>query len=159
MPSTSIREAAAGDVEAMVALSEAKRSAYEQFQPVFWRKAADSAERQTAFFQFLIQQPKIIALVAEEDDVVAGFLIAAVKEAPPVYDPGGLTCLVDDFVVRDADRWIELGGALLDALSSRAQPRGAIQLVIVCGWHDEGKQTLMKSRNLDIASDWYVGPI
>ena len=32
---------------------------------------------------------------------------------PPVDDPGGLTCLVDDFMVESPDLWPTVGAALL----------------------------------------------
>jgi len=36
---------------------------------------------------------------------LTGFLIATLNLAPPVYDPGGLTCDIDDFVVTPAPKW------------------------------------------------------
>ncbi len=38
-----IRDAGSADVPRMVELSEKKRTEYEQQQPIFWRKARDSA--------------------------------------------------------------------------------------------------------------------
>jgi hypothetical protein len=42
-----------------------------------------------------------------------GFLIATLIPAPPVYDPGGRTCLIDDFVVIPAANWLTTGVELL----------------------------------------------
>ena len=36
---------------------------------------------------------------AESGAIVRGFVIARIMNAPPVYDPGGKTALVDDFCV------------------------------------------------------------
>jgi hypothetical protein len=47
--------------------------------------------------------------VAEVADRVQGFVIARLVPSPPVYEPGGTTCLVDDFTVADVQMWPEVG--------------------------------------------------
>jgi GNAT superfamily N-acetyltransferase len=140
----------------MVELSERKRMEYEAHQPVFWRKARDSAARQGAYFAHLLDRPGIVVLVAEAAAVDA-FVIGSVVPAPPVYDPGGLTCMIDDFVVREPGRWHDLGAALLAALAAHARERGAVQMAVVCGSHDESKRDLLRAAGLSVASVWYVG--
>ena len=80
-------------------------------QPGFWRKAADSREKQTPHFERIVGSERVIALVHEQAGTVDGFVIATLVEAPPVYDPGGLTCLIDDFVVADPQEWETSGSA------------------------------------------------
>ncbi len=75
----------------------------------------------------------MVALVHEEGQAIDGFIIGTLVEAPPVYDPGGLTCIVDDFMVARPEDWPTTGAALLGEVSSRAQARGAVQTVVVCG--------------------------
>jgi hypothetical protein len=87
-----IRRATQADVEPMVALSDLKRTQYEQYAPTFWRKAADANERQAAFFAHLLDRDQVIALVHETGDQLDGFIIAGIREAPPVYDPGTAIC-------------------------------------------------------------------
>jgi len=41
--------------------------------------------------------------------LLTGFLIATLKPAPPVYDPGGPSCDIDDFAVTPAARWPTTG--------------------------------------------------
>ena len=94
-----IRNAGAADVPRMVELSEKKRTEYEQQQPIFWRKARDSASAQKPYFEHLLTLDSTIVLVYECEGTIQGFVIASLHTAPPVYDPGGLTCNIDDFVV------------------------------------------------------------
>ena len=81
----------------------------------------------------------MIALVHESAGSIDGFVIAALMDAPPVYDPGGLTCLIDDFVVADGRDWQTIGLALLAEANRQARERGAAQTVVVCGHQDQPK--------------------
>jgi hypothetical protein len=148
-----IRPATLRDVSIMIAMSEAFRTQLQQYQPVFWRKAADSAEKQTPYFEKLVQDESVITLVHETDTKVDGFIIAGFMEAPPVYNPAGLTCLVDDFCV---DEWATTGRALLDLAMEEAKARGAVQIVVICPHLDEAKRAMLRGKDLTIASEWYV---
>ena len=143
----------------MVRLAEARRTEYEPHQPVFWRKALDSKERQRDWFAALLDDPSAICLVLENDGELEGMLIGSVAPAPAVYNPGGLTCTVDDFVVRAPELWAEAGAALLDQLMTKLKDRGAAQIVVVCGHHDAAKRIFLESRDLSIASEWWTTPI
>ena len=153
----SIRPAVLGDVPAMVELAERKRLQYELFQPVFWRKAADSRQKQTPYFENLLSKETCIALVHEQNGQIDGFIIGTILPAPPVYDPGGLTCLVDDFALADEGAWESLGAALLAAVRQEVATRGVVQTVVVCGHLDEPKRKMLRTTGLSIASEWYVG--
>lgn len=154
-----IQPAQESHIPAMVALSEQKRAEYAAYQPVFWRKAADSAAVQTPYFRRLLTQENVLALVALQDAAVVGFVIASLVPAPPVYDPGGLTCLIDDFCVAHPDLWQTVGRDLILAVTQQAATRGAVQAVVVCGHLDEPKRTLLRGMGMSIASEWYVTPI
>jgi hypothetical protein len=86
-------------------------------------------------------------------------VIAELRPAPPVYDPGELTALVDDFVVADPEDWPTMGQALLDEALRRATTRGAVQSVVVCGHRDEPKRAWLRDSGHSLASEWYVLPI
>lgn len=159
MAETSIREARSEDAAAMVELSERKRVEYQTYQPRFWRKAADSREKQLPFFERLIESDRVIALVHEASGQIDGFVMASLVEAPPVYEPGGLTCLIDDFVVHDGSDWTTTGKALLSAAARAAHARGAVQMVVVCGHQDEPKRHMLRDEDYSIASEWYVREI
>jgi hypothetical protein len=154
-----IRRARQEDVSAMAALSERKREQYEGFQPRFWRRAADAREKQCAFFAQLIERENVIALVAEQSRGIAGFVIAAVVAAPPVYDPGGLTCLVDDFALAAEEDWPTVGAALLAEATRQAKVRGTVQTVVVCGHRDEPKRQMLFADRYSIASEWFVNEL
>ncbi len=100
-----IRKAESGDVAAIVALSERDRTMREKIDPEFFRKRAGGAEIQAHFFQNQLLSDRVIALVDMDGDRLAGFAIATITQAPPVYDPGGLTVLIDDFTVDNPSEW------------------------------------------------------
>ena len=153
-----IRKAAETDIPQMVDLSEKKRVEYETHQPVFWKKAKDSREKQNLFFQSQIKRDNIIALVDEEGGTLKGFLVAALVPAPPVYDPGGLTCVIDDFVVPDRNEWVEAGKKLLEETQKQARAHGAVQSAVFCGHLDQSKREMLSSLGFSIATETYVKP-
>ena len=154
-----IRAAKDTDIPKMVAIAEAKRVEYERYSPVFWRKAADSAPKQEAFFRYLLTKSDIIALVAETGDTLSGFTIGTITSAPPVYNPGGPVCMVDDFAVANPKDWESIGAALLTAVERTAKERGAVLSVVVCAQRDQAKRTMLQQTGLSVASEWQVKPL
>jgi hypothetical protein len=121
-----IRQAVPDDVAAMVVLAAGARAELAEYQPMFWRSREGAAELQDAWFRFLITSDADLVLVGTDDDnMVVGFLIAKVTDAAPVFDPGGRTCVIDDFV---APRGVVFDG-LLAAARTWAAGEGAVQLV------------------------------
>ena len=159
MTKDTLRDATPDDVPAMVELSERKRLEYETYQPTFWRKAADSREKQTAFFQNILERKDRLILVYEREEKVIGFVIGALVPAPPVYDPGGHTCMIDDFAVSDPNEWESVGVALLDTAIAEARYSGAVQAVVVCGHGDSPKRSMLAANGYGIASEWRVKAI
>lgn len=72
----------------MVALADARRRQYAIYQPVFWRPAADAADRHRPYVAGLITHDAAIFRVAETGGDLTGFRLAQLVPAPPVYDPG-----------------------------------------------------------------------
>src|SRR5215510_14242084 len=135
----SIRAASESDIPHMVAIAETKRVEYEGYSPIFWRKAPDSSPKQELFFQRLLTSPDVIALVAEVDTTLSGFIISAITIAPPVYNPGGPVCIIDDFAVAKPQDWDSVGAELLAAVEHEAKARGAVLSVVVCPQRDQAK--------------------
>ena len=46
-----------------------------------------------------------------------------------------------------------------EEIKAIAKLRGAAQVLIVCGAHDEPKRRFFKNIGLTVASEWYVGSI
>jgi GNAT superfamily N-acetyltransferase len=151
-----IRPAQADDVPEMVALSERYRAQLETYEPQFWRKAEGAAAAQTRYFLELLQRQDVIALVHRAVEGLAGFVIATLMPAPPVYAPGGLTCMIDDFCVAEARYWPKAGAALLQEAMRCARERGAVQVVVVCPHQDQAKLTLLAGAGLHVASEWHT---
>jgi ribosomal protein S18 acetylase RimI-like enzyme len=154
-----IRGAEPRDLAAIVALAEEKRAWYERFQPTFWRPAADARERHTRFLQQLVESGRVIALVHERDGLVDGFVIAQLAPAPPIYDPGGPACSIEDFWVAGGTDWEGAGRTLLDEALRQAKARGAVQSIVICGHLDQAKRAMLAASGFAIASEWYVRDI
>jgi GNAT superfamily N-acetyltransferase len=153
-----IRAAGQADVPAMTALADLRREQYAEYQPLFWRPAAAAPERHRAYLDRLVASDEVITLVSEEAGQVTGFLVATLDPAPPVYDPGGLSCDIDDFVVTPATAWATTGARLLRAALAEAGQRGAVQAVVVTAHLDEPKRQALRACGLEIASEWWVTP-
>jgi GNAT superfamily N-acetyltransferase len=153
-----IRAAAAADVAAIAVLAGIRREQYARYQPLFWRPAADALDKHSAYLASLIGNDKVITLVSEESGELTGFLIATLTGAPAVYDPGGATCQIDDFMVVPATRWQSTGTRLLRAGLAEAGLRGAVQAVVVTGHLDQPKRALLRACGLEPASEWWVTP-
>jgi hypothetical protein len=147
------------DVDDVAALAAARRQDYEAHQPRFWRQAEDALARHTAYLHGLVDDPDHIFLVTGDGKRVSGFVIGRLVPAPPVYDPGGLTCLVDDFAVGSVDAWPSLGPVLLRDVSRAAAARGAVQVVVVSGRHDQPKRLALQAAGLVPATEWWIGLI
>ncbi len=154
-----VRQATVNDIETMVQLSEEDRLERERMDPEFFRKAERSVEAQKAYFRWLLPQNHVIALVHETADVIDGFTIATLITAPPVYDPGGQTVLIDDFRVADPQSWESVGTPLFDAVESEARKRRAVGIVSICVHKDELKRRFLSRLGLRIVSEWHFRPI
>lgn len=153
----SIRPATDADLPRIEALCEEKRVEYQGYSPLFWNKASDSSALHLEYLKRLIKHDDVFFLVVEHRGNVEGFLIAAMTSPPPVYNPGGKVCLVDDYNVASSYLWGTAGKALLVRAWEEAQQREARLLVVVCGQRDVPKRTMLQNANLEVASEWFVG--
>jgi GNAT superfamily N-acetyltransferase len=142
----------------MTTVAAIRREQYARYQPLFWRPAAGAQDKHRSYLASLVANDEVISLVSEDDGQLTGFLIATLTAAPPVYDPGGLTCLIDDFVIVPAARWPTAGVELLRAGLAQAVRRGAVQAVVVTGHLDEPKRQALSACGLAVASEWWVTP-
>lgn len=76
-------------------------------------------------------------------------LRAIILNAPPVYDPGGPVCLVDDWA-GDED--------LLAEAEQEALQRGAVLARVVSLESDTMREAVLGRRGYTVASEWYAGP-
>ncbi len=153
----SIRKAETNDIPGIAELAEQRRLQYQHYQPQFWRKAEDAQEKHTFLLESLLKREDVIMLVHEESTrAIDGFIIADFVEAPPVYNPGGPTCRVDDFCVASGNLWESTGLELLNEVIRKAKEHGAAQSVVVFGHLDQPKRTLLDQMGYSIASEWYV---
>lgn len=142
----------------MVHLAEHKRQQYRTHAEVFYRPATNAMDVHRPWLESLVEDDDVATLV-HEGPHVDGFLVATLVPAPPVYDPGGLTCSVDDFVVGDPTQWASAGLLLLRAAQAWAKVRGAAQSVVVCAPQDEPKRQMLLRSGLEVASEWFTGAL
>lgn len=152
----SIRRASANDVEAMSRLVAAKRNQLELFEPVMWRKSRDVDEMTRAFFQHQVAETNVVVLVAEDDGSFLGFLNGVLQNAPPVYDPGGKTMMIDDFAVVEGEDGDRAASALMDAVMSEGRARGAVQIIAVTAAQDQRSAKWFESKKLHVVSTWWT---
>jgi hypothetical protein len=100
-----------------------------------------------------------VLLVAESNEQLIGFIIGRVVTAPAVYNPGGLTLMIDDFCVSAPRWWNTAGEKLVSELKRFVNNKNIAQILIVCGAHDITKREFLKRIGLTIASEWYVGEL
>lgn len=118
-----IRAATGEDVEAILRLANDQRHLYATYQPVFWRVAADAVAQHRPHLSALVDDAAI-TLVAATDQSLIGFAVGRLVPPPPVYDPGGVSCFIDDFAVADPADWLTAGVDLLRAVCQAARERG-----------------------------------
>ncbi|MFN9000624.1 MAG: hypothetical protein ACK5VW_00980 [Holosporales bacterium] len=161
VPIFRVRTSQLTDIDAMVSLSKTKRKLYEKAQPQFWRYAGeegDDAQRQ--WFQDLLEDKKYVMFTAEsKTKEILGFIIGKLIPAPEVYNPGGLTLMIDDFCVSCETLWQSVGAKLIEETKAAVTAKGATQIAVVCGAHDHPKRKFLSEQNLSIASEWFVGGI
>ena len=63
----------------------------------------------------MIEDDAVITVVADTGETLAGFAVGTIIAAPPVYDPGGPSCVIYDFVVAVPEQWSTVGADLLGA--------------------------------------------
>jgi hypothetical protein len=147
------------DVDEVAALADARRREYERYEPAFWRPAEDALERHRTYLDGLVDADDHVFLVVRGAGRLSGFIVGRLVAAPPVYEPGGLTCLVDDFAVAGPELWGSVGLALLRALGEHAGRRGAVQAVVVTAQLDVAKRRALEAAGLTVASEWWVAAI
>lgn len=151
-----IRPARPADLDLIVSLAAQRRIEYEAYQPQFWRVAPSAESLHRDHLAALIEDDEWGSFVSEP---FGGYVFCRLVPAPPVYDPGGPSCFVDDFAVTGRQLWLSDGRALLSAAAAWGAERGAAQLVVVNGERDAPKAELLAAFGLSIASTWSVGSL
>ncbi len=182
IPKFVVRTSQLSDIDAMVSLSKAKRLSYEKAQPQFWRYAGEGGDKaQGEWFKELLEDknyvmftatrhceqseaiqngsPQSHSLLRDDNSEILGFIIGKLSIAPEVYNPGGLTLMIDDFCMKSENLWQSVGARLIEETKAAANARGATQILVVCGAADHPKRKFLSEQNLQVASEWFVGGI
>lgn len=143
----------------IASLAAQKRHQYEGYQPVFHKENTEALEAHSLFLKDILSKENFIVLVHETDGRVDGFIVGSIVSAPPVYDPGGKICFVDDFMVDIPALWATGGKELLAEVTALAKSKGAVIANVVCGPLDTAKRDFLADESFRIASEWRVKPI
>lgn len=161
MQNIKIRLTAITDLDPIAVLSYNKRRSYEKAQPQFWRYAGEEGDNiQKQWFKELLEDKNYLMFTAENNTPeILGFIIGKLMPAPEVYNPGGLTLMIDDFGVKSESLWESVGAELIKAIKVPAKAKDVSQILVVCGAHDGPKRKFLNEQNLSIASEWFVGKL
>ncbi len=155
-----VRKAVTDDIKFIAVLSSIKRKQYEKFQPQFHKEAEGASEIQANYFKDSLLKDNVIALVnMDEGQKINGFIIGTIVSSPPVYNPGGKICFVDDFMVSDPSLWGTVGKALLDEVVKYGKEKGAVLANVVCGPLDKPKKDMLHQYGFGVVTEWNVKPL
>jgi ribosomal protein S18 acetylase RimI-like enzyme len=154
-----VRDAQEADLEQIETLAQDRRVRDEKAQPVYFHQAAGARDKHLLYLRDQMELGKQMMLVHTTFGNIDGFLMANAVTPPPIYDPGGKTLMIDDFVVWVPERWRFIGSSLLDEAERRAKSMGVVQIVAVCGEADDAKKKFLSDEGLSIASSWFTRPI
>ena len=59
--------------------------------------------------------------IIKVNEELAGFIIGKLMSGPEVYNPGGLTLMIDDFCVADEAEWHSIGSKLVREIKKIAK--------------------------------------
>jgi hypothetical protein len=152
MSKNNINLATKPDITSMVDLSYQKRKNYEKAQPQFWKYAKNAEEIQAKWFEELLEHQDYILLVAKDKNKIVSFVIGRLVNAPEVYNPEGLTLMIDDYSVETQENWTDIGKELLKKIAKISKEKGAAQFCIVAGAHDNNKCSFLEDFGLSWAS-------
>jgi hypothetical protein len=76
-------------------------------------------------------------------------------DAPPVYGPGGQTCMVDDFIWPTP----EVAESLITGVRQWAAAKECAQIVVVTPAADAERQELLDQIGLHPTTEWWTGSI
>ena len=141
---------------------QSARREFGKFEPEFFRKAKNSTAAQTAYSEWQLRQSNVIAFVHQDGSAINCFAIASLIAAPPVYEPGGLTALIDDFAVAGPELWGSVSEALFRSITDEARRRGAVQAVAICAHQDQARResiTRWFARGVGMASHPALGGV
>ncbi len=145
-----VRRARSDDAEALFELARAAPPRLHGMQLV-WREP-----RTVRGYRELCDRPDCTTLVAAQDGRIEGYALAMpALPAPPVYEPGGTTCLVDEL---EAAR-PEIRAALLYAIEGAAREAGDVQVLLACAARDRAKRAVLDARGYRWPVDWFSAPL
>ncbi len=98
----------------------------------------------------------LLCLVTEGGPGLVGYALAKPGvPSPPVYDPGGTTCFVDELELAPGGDPAGVAERLLGALEVAARQAGDVQLLVTCGRSERVKRDQLDARRYRWPADWY----
>lgn len=148
--------ASVDDVPQIVQLCEKNRKRLQSYSPVFWRKAEDSAERQTPYLQYLVESKAQEVLVHRSGSRVDGVIVGDIRGGAPPYELRGRCCYTDDFAVAEPDQWATNGHWLLYRLLHEKLAEGVSFSQVICPRGDSAKSRMLREAGYVLGHEWLV---
>lgn len=123
---TIVREASESDFDEIHILTEQIHQLHVTNRPDIYANV-DSLSRE--YFDHLISQPEVLALVAKVDQRVVGFCLTVIR--PPSENPltvPNITAYMDNLCVHQDYRRLGIGKMLFEQAVLQARQRGAVRL-------------------------------
>ncbi len=118
-----IRKGRIGDVERLVELWKELVDHHKNFDRGYSEFVPDVEKIQAAFYARTIRSRRSIMLVAEEDDIIIGFLFGSIASRPPVFKIQK-HAFIGDLLVTKNFRRRGIGKILVDEFESWAKGKG-----------------------------------
>lgn len=154
-----IYKATSKDIDKLVYLAMQRHHDYEKLQPIFWNESKDAENLQKIYFASMMAENKALFFIAmdQENNKPIGIIMAREYQAPPVYNSGRVTYIIDDYYVTSPKLWNSVGKDLLSSMQSYLESNGVTQIIVITANADTKKTQAMKSlSSYKPLSTWYV---
>jgi GNAT superfamily N-acetyltransferase len=121
--SITIRDAADGDIEVLVALNDIVQRLHVAALPAYFKQPEPGSVQE--LFRSKLQRPDVRVWIASADGILAGYLVAIFRERPenPLCFARTI-CEIDEIAVAPTHRRTGLARALVDRVRDVARARG-----------------------------------
>jgi hypothetical protein len=144
------------EVPQIVQLCEKSRRRLQDFSPVFWRKAQDSAERQIEFLRYLVESKAQEVLVHRSGSILDGIIVGDRRGSSLPYELRGPCCYTDDFALAESDHWATIGQWLLFRLLHEKMIEGVSYSQVICPRGDSAKSRMLREAGYVLGHEWFV---
>jgi len=132
----------AADFHAVVPMMRQHRLRQVALDPILYAPHSDAERRFHRWIGMVIQDPRAMLLVAEDQGQIVGFLYATIEDELPIYQPEEFA-LVHEWWVESAFRGRGAGEALIERAAAELAHAGVRQLRVRAAAGDEEARAVL----------------